>query len=430
MMVNKEEKEECEPGNEEKDDVEEIAEGSEEIVPGVEEEISEQSEKEGSSEQDEESVPEVEEKEEPDSMLEEKHSQMGELKKKIESVLFSAGRKVNIEEIVKLCGAKEGDVRKALKELEEDYKESESAIMLVEEGNSWKLTVREKFLPIVQKIVTETELSKTVMETLAVIAFKHPVLQSEVIKIRTNKAYDHLRELEESGYITREKHGRTKKIRLTKKFFDYFDLPPTKVKDAFADLKVVEEAIKEKEEEAKRLKEEVAKKRKEEKKLGELEVFEKTPEEVEKEKKKEEERKRAEEESKQRMLGKCEIVEGQAVTKEATTTGDKGSVGEKEIEKQERKLAKLEEKKQELEEGAGDFGTISAPESEPEEETPSPYNDEEVDKRAEHILHPDKNGITVNPEIKEKVEKRVEELFDPELEQKRKEKEIEEEKEE
>ena len=58
---------------------------------------------------------------------------------------------------------------------------------------------------MVRKIVTETELTRSVMETLAVIAFKYPILQSDLIKLRTNKAYDHLVELEKSGYISRQK---------------------------------------------------------------------------------------------------------------------------------------------------------------------------------------------------------------------------------
>jgi len=96
--------------------------------------------------------------------------------------------------------------------------------MLIKDGTTWRINVREKFAPIVKKIVSETEFSKTVMETLAVIAWKAPVLQCDVIKIRTNKAYDHISELEEAGFISRIKKGRTQLIRLSEKFFSYFDL--------------------------------------------------------------------------------------------------------------------------------------------------------------------------------------------------------------
>ena len=128
--------------------------------------------------------------------------------------------------------------------------------MLVNEGDSWKITIREQFLPLVRNIVTETELSKTIMETLAVVALKYPIKQSELIKIRTNKAYDHLKELEQMGYITRQKHGRTNLIKLTQKFFEYFDLPQEKLKEVFKDFASIARAIEDKEFEIKKIKEE------------------------------------------------------------------------------------------------------------------------------------------------------------------------------
>ena len=145
---------------------------------------------------------------------------MAELKKpsvksKIEAVLFSVGHKISLDEICKLCRSGKEEVIAALNELRKEYDEKQSSLMLVDEGDFWKFTVRDHFIPMVRKIVTETELTKSVLETLAVIAFKYPILQSDMIKIRTNKAYDHLVELEKSGYITRQKHGRTNLIKLT-----------------------------------------------------------------------------------------------------------------------------------------------------------------------------------------------------------------------
>ena len=104
---------------------------------------------------------------------------------------------------------------------------------------------KEKYLALIQNIVTETELDKSLMETLAVIAWKYPILQADVIRLRNNKAYDHLRELEEAGFIAREKKGRTRTIRLTPKFFEYFDLPPSKAKTQDAFKEIVPEEIRE-----------------------------------------------------------------------------------------------------------------------------------------------------------------------------------------
>jgi len=156
---------------------------------------------------------------------------MNELKNTVESILFSTGRKLELEELSKLCKIKDLEQLKlSLNELKQELDQKNSSLMLIEEGNSWKLTVREKYLPYVRKVVSQTELSKSILETLAVIAYKAPTLQSQIIKIRTNKAYAHLDELEQNGYITREKKGRTKLLKLSQKFFDYFDIPPDQLK--------------------------------------------------------------------------------------------------------------------------------------------------------------------------------------------------------
>ena len=146
-----------------------------------------------------------------------------ELKNKVEAILFSVGKGMDIEDMAKLCRTNSEEIRKRLLQLKEEY-DAKGSLMLVEEGNVWKISVREKHLPVIKKLVPETELSKTMIETLAVIAWKSPVLQSDIIKVRTNKAYDHLDQLERMGFIAREKHGRTKKIKLTEKFYNYFDV--------------------------------------------------------------------------------------------------------------------------------------------------------------------------------------------------------------
>ena len=132
---------------------------------------------------------------------------------------------MNAEEISRLTGiSSTQEVSKSAMELKDHYNNLNSSIMIIEEGDGWKMTIRESYLPLVRNINPHTELSKSVMETLAVIAYKSPVLQSTVIKIRTNKAYDHINELEDLGFIVREKYGRTFMLKLTQKFFEYFDL--------------------------------------------------------------------------------------------------------------------------------------------------------------------------------------------------------------
>ncbi len=174
---------------------------------------------------------------------------MSDLKFRLESILFSAGQKVSIDELSRLTKERDFErIKQALHELRLELEQKGGSLMLANEGEFWKMTVREKYLPFVRKIVTQTELPKSAIETLAVVAFKAPVLQSKIISIRTNKAYKHLDFLEEDGYITREKKGRTKLIKLTKTFFEYFDLPPEELKKKFEGFKDLEKALEKKEE--------------------------------------------------------------------------------------------------------------------------------------------------------------------------------------
>ncbi|MFC1723137.1 SMC-Scp complex subunit ScpB [Nanoarchaeota archaeon] len=173
---------------------------------------------------------------------------MADLKKKVEAVLFAAGRVVPLKELMSLTKTMDPAlIKAAVAELRGEYEARDSATMVVEENDGWKITVRESVLPLVHSINPHTELSKTILETLAVIAWKQPVVQSDVIKVRTNKAYDHIAELEKLGFIAKERHGRSYAIRVTQKFKDYFDLPDDKsIKDLFKGFKDIETAVKKK----------------------------------------------------------------------------------------------------------------------------------------------------------------------------------------
>ncbi len=161
----------------------------------------------------------------------------------IEALLFSAGRVLDADDIAKLTGEKDKKkIAKAAAAIMKDYSDRDSPMLITEESGGWKMTIRETYLQLVRSINPHTELSKTMMETLAVIAWKSPVLQSTVIKIRTNKAYDHITELEDLGFITRDKYGRSFMLKLTQKFFDYFDLKDRKdIAKVFKDIGEMDE---------------------------------------------------------------------------------------------------------------------------------------------------------------------------------------------
>lgn len=184
---------------------------------------------------------------------------MSEIKNLVESLLFSSGKRLTVEELSKITKHETSEIKQALENLKKELEEKHGSLELVEEGGGYKLTVKSKYVPVVKKVLTAPEIPKSILETLAVAAYKAPVLQSEVIKIRTNKAYDHLSQLEKLGYITREKKGRTKRIKLSPKFFDYFDLTPEKLKKRFESITELEREIEQKEQAIEQTQEQIAK---------------------------------------------------------------------------------------------------------------------------------------------------------------------------
>ncbi|MFH1438935.1 MAG: SMC-Scp complex subunit ScpB [Candidatus Woesearchaeota archaeon] len=163
-----------------------------------------------------------------------------DLKSKLEALLFASGRKMELDELARLVKIRDrAIIKEKLMELKEEYEKRKSPVILIEEGDKWKLTVHENQIQLVRQINTHTELSKTMIETLAVIAWKQPMLQSDVIKIRTNKAYDHIKELMDMGFVVKERYGRTYLLKLTQKFFEYFDLRNDEsLKAMFKDIKI------------------------------------------------------------------------------------------------------------------------------------------------------------------------------------------------
>ncbi|MBT3814053.1 SMC-Scp complex subunit ScpB [Candidatus Woesearchaeota archaeon] len=165
--------------------------------------------------------------------------------KKVEAVLFAVGKEITSERIANLCSLEIKEVNKVMKALTKDYEQSDNALKIEARDNGWKLTVQDKYVPLVSNLVSSLELEKPLMDTLAVVAWKYPIVQSEIIKLRGSGAYDHMRELVEMGFIAKEKFGRTYKVKLSQKFFSYFDLPSEEAKQAFlkeVPAEVLEEA--------------------------------------------------------------------------------------------------------------------------------------------------------------------------------------------
>ena len=145
--------------------------------------------------------------------------------KKIEAALFLSAKFLSMEELVMLTDINPLMLRELLEKLIQKYNGSNSAIEIVIKNNLWKMDIGSEYISMVNKIATgSSEFSKAEQETLAVIAYKQPVKQSVIIKIRGNKAYEHIKHFIDIGLLHAKKAGHTKELNLRDDFFNYFHL--------------------------------------------------------------------------------------------------------------------------------------------------------------------------------------------------------------
>jgi len=143
--------------------------------------------------------------------------------KKLEAVFFVCGRFLNIPELISLTDLNPIILQELIEKLQDKYDNNDSAIEIIEKNKMWKMDVRSQYHGIINKVAGgRSEFSKAEQETLGIIAFKQPIKQSVIIKIRGNKAYEHVKKFVDLGLVKKKKSGHTEELSLSDDFYDYF----------------------------------------------------------------------------------------------------------------------------------------------------------------------------------------------------------------
>lgn len=150
------------------------------------------------------------------------------IKQTIEAALFLSSEPLEIAKLVEITQVSSSEIKKAISELKEKYNE-ESGIKLVEHSNTYQLIVNPKVLSKVKELSPYRDLSPGLLKALSIIAFKGPLKQSALVNTIGNRSYEYVRELERRGLISAKKSGRTKILKITKLFIDYFGKEPKKI---------------------------------------------------------------------------------------------------------------------------------------------------------------------------------------------------------
>ncbi|MCR4327042.1 MAG: SMC-Scp complex subunit ScpB [Nanoarchaeota archaeon] len=143
----------------------------------------------------------------------------------IEAIFFISGKFLSMQDLITFSNLNSLVIKESIGKLKERYQKENSALEIVERDNLWKMDVKQEYHNIINKLATgSAEFTKAEQETLAIIAYKQPIKQSVIIKIRGNKAYDHVHKFIQLSLIKAKKEGHTNILTLSDEFYDYFNV--------------------------------------------------------------------------------------------------------------------------------------------------------------------------------------------------------------
>ena len=173
-----------------------------------------------------------------------------EIKRIMEAALFAAHHPLALSQLQELFqdveGVGTGQLGQALEELGRDYEGH--GVELAEVASGWRFQVRREVHPFVQKLWTErqTRYSRSLLETLALIAYRQPITRGEIEQIRgVAVSTNTVRTLEEREWVRvvgyRDVPGKPALYGTTRQFLDYFNLKSLDQMPPLSELRDLEE---------------------------------------------------------------------------------------------------------------------------------------------------------------------------------------------
>ena len=145
---------------------------------------------------------------------------------RIEAALYSAGRPLKIEDIIRASGTESRT--KTLELLENIMKKTKSAfkaleIVILLDG-SYVMQLKPEYSSTVKRYASKPVLPNATLKTLSYIAYMQPISSKQLVETRGSGVYSHLKELRQLDYISHQNVGRLKIYMTTEKFQKYFGI--------------------------------------------------------------------------------------------------------------------------------------------------------------------------------------------------------------
>jgi segregation and condensation protein B len=150
---------------------------------------------------------------------------MPKLASVIEAILYLKGRPLSIARIAEHAGCDREMAEEGLMELMNDYAHRESALEIIETKEGYCLQLKSGFRHLVDTLIP-LDLGVGALRTLAAIALRGPIAQTDLIDLRGSGAYQHVSELVQLGFVRkrRQSDGRSFWLQVTDKFHQHFEI--------------------------------------------------------------------------------------------------------------------------------------------------------------------------------------------------------------
>ena len=149
-----------------------------------------------------------------------------EIAARIEAALYSAGRPLSLEELIRASGTNSKEkTHRVVNDLAKKANSTFRAIEIVQlEDGKFVLQLRPQYTPLVRKFAQHPLLPSGALKTLSYIAYEQPVTSKRLVQIRGSQVYSHIKVLEQLQFVEHENLGRLKVYRTTPKFQNYFGI--------------------------------------------------------------------------------------------------------------------------------------------------------------------------------------------------------------
>jgi segregation and condensation protein B len=162
----------------------------------------------------------------------------------IEAVLFASDEPLSVARLANIVDTTTQQIRDAVEQLNEKYKANKNAFQIEKIAGGFQMLTLSPYNHWLKKLLrvrSETKLSPAALETLAIIAYKQPIIRADVEAIRGVAAGEVIRNLMYKGLVKvvgrAEVVGRPMLYGTTKKFLETFGLNTLKDLPKIEELK-------------------------------------------------------------------------------------------------------------------------------------------------------------------------------------------------